>query len=505
MSPLQPPFSPLRLARAEIWILLALVLGCRLISIWELPLDDEAFITFRYARNWAAGLGLVYNPGEPWEPVLGTSSPGFAALLALFLRLGCDPTWVAPALDLVCDLASAWLLLEILDRRRSAGGAALFAFALLPQLDHIGAGGTEAPLFTALALGSALALQRERWSTSGTLAALATLVRPEGLLLVALLAGHALRSRAGLRRLALPVALIGGVALAWLLGVYGDVLPQPLRVSLPLGAVAGGRAGLARAWDTLRQAFCPQLLCLPLLPLVLFGLARSFRRGTALSIVTLCALLISAGYVAARVPAGFWYFHLPLSVWCAWLGQGFAALVVRLHARLSVDTLELARQRAIVFGGPLLLLAFGSVAAARREPIDERVYGPLQSCARAIGRVEPRARILAADIGALGWAWRGTVFDSEGRTWPQAALYGDPNRMIRELRPEYLLIDAERRRVEHFYADRELCERYVPVARFSASGASELELELDLERLPRSWVPDYLLYRRRDLEDGLAR
>ena len=26
-------------------------------------LHDDAFISFRYARNFAAGLGLVYNPG----------------------------------------------------------------------------------------------------------------------------------------------------------------------------------------------------------------------------------------------------------------------------------------------------------------------------------------------------------------------------------------------------------------------------------------------------------
>ena len=33
---------------------------------------DDAFITFRYARNLAAGLGFVYNQGEP---VMGTSTP----------------------------------------------------------------------------------------------------------------------------------------------------------------------------------------------------------------------------------------------------------------------------------------------------------------------------------------------------------------------------------------------------------------------------------------------
>ena len=56
------------------------------------PIDD-AYITFRYARNLAEGLGLVYNPGE-W--VLGTTTPLWAILLACGYRLGAtDLPWLA--------------------------------------------------------------------------------------------------------------------------------------------------------------------------------------------------------------------------------------------------------------------------------------------------------------------------------------------------------------------------------------------------------------------------
>ncbi len=43
-------------------------------------LYDDSLITLRYARNLASGLGLVYNPGESF---LGTSTPLYAALMAL--------------------------------------------------------------------------------------------------------------------------------------------------------------------------------------------------------------------------------------------------------------------------------------------------------------------------------------------------------------------------------------------------------------------------------------
>src|ERR1700692_4517572 len=73
------------------------------------PIDD-AYITFRYARNLAEGLGLVYNPGE-W--VLGTPTPLWAILLAGGYRLGgTDLPWLANAVSALCDAGSAALLVQ---------------------------------------------------------------------------------------------------------------------------------------------------------------------------------------------------------------------------------------------------------------------------------------------------------------------------------------------------------------------------------------------------------
>ncbi|MCS6911199.1 MAG: hypothetical protein NZM11_11645, partial [Anaerolineales bacterium] len=41
---------------------------------------DDAYITFRYARNLIGGAGFVYNVGER---VLGTTTPAYTLLLAL--------------------------------------------------------------------------------------------------------------------------------------------------------------------------------------------------------------------------------------------------------------------------------------------------------------------------------------------------------------------------------------------------------------------------------------
>ncbi len=67
---------------------------------------DDAFISFRYARHWAAGEGLVYNPAAE-IPVEGYSNFLWVAISALVERCGGDLVFVVPCLSVLCG---AWLL-----------------------------------------------------------------------------------------------------------------------------------------------------------------------------------------------------------------------------------------------------------------------------------------------------------------------------------------------------------------------------------------------------------
>ena len=152
---------------------------------------DDAYISFRFAANWARGQGLAFNPGDPSE---GYTNFGWTALVAGLLRLG------IPA------LLGAKLL----------GAAA------------------------ALALCAALAVGRAARSASwqdGTLAGLAlaacALLRPEGHLL------------AGLGVLVAPRALpaLVAVLVPYHLARYhhfGDLLPIPFHVKASAPSLAGG-------------------------------------------------------------------------------------------------------------------------------------------------------------------------------------------------------------------------------------------------------------------------
>jgi hypothetical protein len=62
---------------------------------------DDAYITFRYVQHLVQGQGFVYNPGEH---ILGTTTPLYTLLLALFLTLTHLPLpWLGPTVAAIAD------------------------------------------------------------------------------------------------------------------------------------------------------------------------------------------------------------------------------------------------------------------------------------------------------------------------------------------------------------------------------------------------------------------
>ena len=148
------------------------------------PVDD-AYITFRYARNLADGLGLVYNPGE-W--VLGTTTPLWAVLLAGFYRLGAvDLPWTAALLSALFDAITAGLL--VLAARRLgwsplAAWLAGAAWALNPLSVAYASGGMETSLFVLVVIGALSLAAAGKAQRAALLAACGVAVRPEAALVL---------------------------------------------------------------------------------------------------------------------------------------------------------------------------------------------------------------------------------------------------------------------------------------------------------------------------------
>lgn len=137
---------------------------------------DDAYITFRYARNLLAGEVFVFNPGER---VQGTTTPLYTLLMAgrgsVSGGTQAPFPWLALGVNALAD-AGTCLLLYWMGRRLGAGAAgfaATLVWAIAPYSVTFAIGGLETSLYVLLLSGPAAAYLGRRRTLVGLCAALA--------------------------------------------------------------------------------------------------------------------------------------------------------------------------------------------------------------------------------------------------------------------------------------------------------------------------------------------
>jgi hypothetical protein len=401
---------------------------------------DDAYISFRYARNLAEGHGLVYNPGE--EPVQGYTNFLWVLLIALALAIGLPPVGTACVLGFTAGLA-ALVLTAAWSCRRLAPGQAAAAVAPALLVANIGfvvwsLRGLETGLFTLLVLAAGLTYLRRpaeaglsHWSAA--LFVLATLCRPEGVLAFGLTVVHLLisRWREGaplLRRedLAALTVFVGGVGLygGWAAWYYGDPLPNTFhaKVGGPLDSLPRGGRYL---WNFARYGTGWPLLLLPLTLLERTRLdgTRSYAFVMAAGFAAYIALVGGDVFPAYRflVPALPFLYLL--------VGDGLAALedamtrTVTARTPASIPGLRRWGRPAIPAVAVAALLAVlvlathrPSSAFARREWNRGNAYtGELRMVGRWLRREMPPGTWIALNpAGALPYESRLPAIDMLG-------------------------------------------------------------------------------------------
>ena len=226
--------------------------------VWRFAfVTDDAFITFRYALNWAEGLGLVYHPGET-PPVEGYSEFLWAILMGLGIRMGLAPEGFSQVLGLI----SAVLLLVGWSRYASrwiaTGPVALVGGALflgcLPPLAVWSTGGMATMAFCAAVFWLFALTWSEpqgRWGLRVfAVGALAVLFRADGAWWVAWVLGPALAAawtggdKQRFKTLLRATGALAGVwvlHVAWRHGFYGDWLPNTARAKVGISMRAAER------------------------------------------------------------------------------------------------------------------------------------------------------------------------------------------------------------------------------------------------------------------------
>jgi arabinofuranosyltransferase len=384
-----------------------LVLACILLlahafyyaSLLDFDAVDDAYISFRYARNAARGDGLTFNVGE--RRVEGYTNFLWTVMLIPAFWLGLPARIASLLLGILWALGGV-LLVWRFSREVGAppwlGSIAAFLLAADGSYALWAVGGLEAPLFATLVLAGALSYLRElrderRAPLSGLWFALATMARPEGLLVYALTgvhqvatrlisarrpAGRRLATRQDWQRLALFAALfLPWFAFRW--RYYGYPLPNTFYAKVTLGDTAAQRArGLAYV-----STFARIHLGYLTVPLVLLPLLRRRWRAWASYL-----LLVIAGYTAyIAYVGGDWSvgrFFVPLlPLFCLLLSSGLAVLGGWLHTWLRARRAIAAwAPRAIA---PLAVLALGGSLFASSslygekalylDPFDARLAG----------------------------------------------------------------------------------------------------------------------------------
>ncbi|HLD64480.1 MAG TPA: hypothetical protein VJA19_00420 [Pseudomonas sp.] len=223
------------------YLLLLLSLSLFLLEAWT-PVEqmDDAFISYRYAQNLLDGQGLVFNPGERVE---GYTNLSWTLLVAGGMALGLPASLAGHWLGL---LAGLWLLwasyryAAFLLTPATRWLAGLAPGVLLASNSFAGwsGAGLETSLFAATAVSALHAYGRGRMGMVLLWTVLASLTRPEGVLLAGLLLGwdwlvRELRERPRhlltLLRLSWPALGFAAYLLlhtAFRLYYYGDYVPN---------------------------------------------------------------------------------------------------------------------------------------------------------------------------------------------------------------------------------------------------------------------------------------
>ncbi len=408
---------------------------------------DDAYISFRYARNFARGLGLVYNPGERVE---GYTNFLWTVILGGGVRLGFDPITLAKVLGAASALGALGMTYVLARRLRPFGHFPCCATWLLATsivFSGYAVWGLETSLITFLVLAAlelffreepsmgepadsvatAPALRHARFPWSALVFGLAGLTRPEAPLFMAipmLFLGRRVMSRRNLLRAGVFASIVGSHVLFRRL-YYGAWLPN----SLP--AKTGDlNAQFNRGWDYVQNYF---VHAGPLVWLSVFGIvvAVETRRRDLLAIAAVA--LSYVGYVV--VVGGDWmpYFRF-LSPF-----EPFAFLLVDIGARSLLDKRKPPGWLAIVAIGFVMFVGRAkNVRGAQRWVLKTEMQEWQTSAGGVVKWLLDQGKpgpIALGDIGYVGYMTDYPVVDLLGLVDPVVA--AAPGGYTRKIGPEF--------------------------------------------------------------------
>jgi len=392
------------------------------------PLDD-GWIHQTYARNWAETGQLAYVAGQPSA---GSTAPLWTLLISVGYRLRINPLVWTYALGALSLGVTAWLAYRLTARlvpqRPAVAWAASLAVLLEWHLVWAAASGMETVLFCALALIVIDRVQAKSPSWAiGCWGGLLILTRPEGLLLIGLVALILLirSERGGLRAvgqfgMALFITLSPGLWFNWQAG--GTLFPNTfyakqseyavLTSSVPIWLEAVGQLLMAPLAGGL-------FLLMP--GLLAWLIRRPAARFSEIDWPTGLPLLWISAHVAVyalRLPVHYQHgrYLIPIIPVLAIYGVAGVARVLAHRSGRGGRVFN----RVWVISIMLIVVGYVPIGALTYATDVSIINGEMVTVARWLdANTPPEAIIAAHDIGAIGYFARRPLLDLAGLISPE--------------------------------------------------------------------------------------
>ncbi|MBI3244774.1 MAG: hypothetical protein HYZ49_21050 [Chloroflexi bacterium] len=419
---------------------------------------DDAYITFRYARNIVNGLGFVYNPGER---VMGTTTPLYTLLMAglsFVLRTQNFPA-LARWVNALADAATCALLVslgETLSGQRRVGIAAGLIYAVAAFSVTFAVGGMETSIYILLIVLTALLYLRQNpgWAVAATLA---LLTRPDALIFLGpLWLDYILRILLKLRNtkygilnsqfsIHKTVAFFIFPLIVWLLFAtfyFGTPIPHSIAAKSVTYQLQPEEA-FVRLWQHYSTPFYEQatLFNLPYgnfwplpgivlyLSLYLISALAFLRRDSRATAILLYPWLYFATFAIANPLIFRWYLTPPLPFYFLGLLGGLSHIANSLSQRLTSYVLR------FTFPALCALFIFFSLRAwvlapdhGPARPAPDMAWFKLEQLYTQVGKelapqLTAQTVIAAGDIGALGYFSGARILDTIGLVSPESVPY----------------------------------------------------------------------------------
>ncbi len=487
---------------------------------------DDAYISFRYARNLVEGKGLIFNVGEIVE---GYTNFLWVIIISLFIKLGFDPGYISQVLGIIfnaCTILITYKLGELITGERNHWN--LISTALLAiNVPFIvwAIEGMETSLFTFLVVFSIYLYIREdkkdgySFPFSAIICALAAMTRPDGILVFVTLFIYKIstiltrKDKLNKRDIIFPLVfiIVYGTYFLWRYSYYGYLLPNTF--------YAKARRGFdieiyKQGWTYIYKYFTtgkiyrtsPWEWKLIILSLVL--VLRRWRKYYSIIIVFIGLYSLFIIYAGGDWMADFRFLVPIIPLICFVIQEGMRNLSsllkelekVREGLRYSAILILIA---LIIFPNLMTLYRYQrSEGWQRLHRAHSLIYMPLVKWTSE--NVNEHQAISVSDVGYIGYYTEAVVIES---TWgltdeyiahsnfPRTnlgVLFGDINYIILRA-PEYVFC--------RFYRDRNNVLRGPsPMDETILNGENRDIFYQHYHQLEGVSVGSYIIYKRNDLD-----